>query len=78
MDGIVSADKFVTLTKYSFYESGKSWVRVLLDMKDIKNHDKEKIQIQFQKRSFILKIMDYKGKNYQFSVPKLQCYIIPE
>lgn len=74
----MSADKFVTMTKYSFYESGKNWVKVLLDLKDINSHDKEKIKIEFSKRSFTLRILDYKGANYMFSVPKLQCYIDPE
>ena len=25
-----------------------------------------------------MRVLDYEGKNYQFTVPKLQCYIIPE
>eukprot|EP00347_Sterkiella_histriomuscorum_P013055 403366189 len=76
--GIFTTDKFITLTKYSFYESGKNWVKVLLDLKDIKTLDKNQIKIEFGKRSFTLHIYDFKGKNYSFSVPKLQCYILSE
>ena len=70
-EGIFSADKFVTLTKYSFYESGSKYVKVLLDLKNIKTHDPAKIKIEFAKRSFSVKIFDFNGKNYQFAVPKL-------
>lgn len=61
LNGIYTADKFVTLTKYSFYESGKNWVKVLFDLKDIKSHNKDKIIIDFTNRSFTLKVLDYKG-----------------
>ena len=43
VSGIFTADKFLTMTKYSFYESGRNWVKVLLDMKDIKKHSEDKI-----------------------------------
>ncbi len=59
------------MTKYSFYESGKNWVKVLLDLKDVGKHDKDKIKIDFSKRTFKLVITDFKGNNYQFTVPKL-------
>ena len=55
-------DNFVTLTKYSYYESGTKWIRVLLDFfKDIKSHPKEKITCEFKARSFTLRVLDYKG-----------------
>ena len=76
--GIFSADKFVTLTKYSYYESGKWSVKALIDLKGVQSHPKDKISVEFKKRSFTLKILDLKGQNYQFTVPKLQCYIEPE
>ena len=69
---IVTDDKFVSIAKYSYYESGSKWVKVLLDgYKDIKSHPKDKITCEFKPRSFTLKIMDFKGQNYQFTVPKL-------
>lgn len=69
---ITTDEKFVTIVKYSYYESGSKWVKVLLDgFKDIKSHPKEKIFIEFKPRSFTLRIMDFNGKNYQFQVPKL-------
>ena len=58
---IVTDDKFITLAKYSYYESGSKWVKVLLDFKDVKNHPKEKINVEFKPRSFTLRIFDYKG-----------------
>lgn len=71
-------DKFVSLAKYSYYESGSKWVKVLLDFKDIKSHPADKITIEFKPRSFTLRVLDFKGQNYQFQVPKLQCSIKPE
>ena len=64
-------DKFKTLTKYTFYESGKNWVKVMLEFKGIKDHPKEKITYEFKKRGFELKVFDYLGSNYQFACPKL-------
>jgi hypothetical protein len=75
---IVTDDKYVTLAKYSYYESGSKWVKVLLDFKQIKSHPADKITCDFKPRSFTMRIMDFKGQNYQFQVPKLQCYIKPE
>ena len=68
---ISSDDKYISLSKYSYYESGKKWVKVLLDFPGISKHPKDKVTSDFAKRSFTIKIMDWKGKNYQFSVPKL-------
>ena len=79
LTSIVSDDKYVTIVKYSYYESGSKWIKVLLDgFKDIKSHPKEKIQVEFKPRAFTLRIMDFKWQNHQFQVPKLQCHIIPE
>ena len=78
-EAIVGDDKFVTVQKYSFYESGSKWVKVILDFfKDIKNHPKEKIITEFKTRSLTVRVLDYKGVNYQFSVPRLQCKVAPE
>ena len=62
---LTSDGKFITVAKYSYYESGSKWIKVLLDyFKDIKGHPKEKITCEFKKRSFTLQILDYKGHNY--------------
>ena len=75
---LASDDKFVSLAKYSYYESGSKWIKVLLDFKDIKSHPAEKIMVEFKPRSFTLRVLDFKGQNYQFQVPKLQCFVKPE
>ncbi len=61
----------MTLAKYSYYESGSKWVKVLLDFKGIKGHAADKITVEFKPRSFTVHVMDFQGKNYQFQVPKL-------
>lgn len=75
---IISDAKYVTMAKYSYYESGSKWVKVLLDFKGINAHPKDKVTVEFKPRSFTLQVMDFKAQNYQFQVPKLQCYIVPE
>jgi hypothetical protein len=73
----IGVGAFKTVTKFSFYESGK-WVKVLLDFPDIKVVPKENVTSEFNKRSFSVKVLDYKGANYQFTVPKTHCPILPE
>ena len=75
---LASDDKFVSLAKYSYYESGKKWVKVLLDFKDIKNHPADKVTVEFKPRSFTVRVLEFKGQNYQFQVPKTQCAVVPE
>jgi len=70
--------KFKTITKYLFYESGKKWVKVAIDFDKISNHPREKIEVSFNERTFTLKVLDYAGSNWQFTVPKTQCKIVPE
>ena len=65
----------MSLSKYSFYEYDSNWVRVEVPFPGISNHDKSKITCEFDVNSFVLRIMDYQGKNYQFSVMRLQCNI---
>lgn len=55
----IELDNYKTVTKYTFYESGKRWVKVLLEFNNIKEHPKDKIQIEFKQRSFFLKVHDY-------------------
>ena len=69
--------KFVSLTKYSFYEYDNNWVRVEVPFEGIGKHDKSKISCEFDTNSFVLSIFDKNDKNYQFSVLRLQCHIQP-
>ena len=70
-----AALQYVSLSKYSFYEYDSNWVRVEVPFPDIANHDKAKISCEFDVNSFVLKIAEFKVKNYQFSVMRLQCNI---
>jgi hypothetical protein len=76
---LVGDDKFVTVAKYSYYESGSKYVKVVLDsqFKGIGSHPHDKVFTEFKQRSFTLKVIDFKGVNYQFTVPRLQCKIAP-
>ena len=66
---------FITLTNYSYYESGKLWVKVLIPLKGIKTHPKSEIRCVFKKKSFELRVYGFGGKNYRFGVMHLQCAI---
>ena len=71
-------DNFKTMTKYTFYESGEKYVKVLLDFPDAKKLlTKDNINCTFENRSFTLLVTGYKGANYKFAVPKLHCRILP-
>ena len=71
--------KYKTMTKYTFYESGEKYVKVLLDFPDAKKLIKrEQITTNFEIRSFEIYINDYKGQYFKFAVPKLHCKICPE
>jgi hypothetical protein len=60
----VTLDKFKTVTKYSFFESGKNWVKVLLEFPGIKDHPKDKIKCSFTNRTLHVQVFDFKGANY--------------
>jgi len=78
-EAIVGDDKFVTVQKYSYYESGSKWVKVQLEFfKGLKDHPADKLITEFKQRSLTIKVLDYKGANYQFQVPRLQCKVLPE
>ena len=57
--------KYKTITKYSYYESGDKWVKVLLpDLAGLANHPKDKIKVEFPgPRTFTVKVDDLKGEN---------------
>ncbi|KAL4462229.1 hypothetical protein ABPG72_018827 [Tetrahymena utriculariae] len=70
---LVSEEKkiyYETLKKFSFFESGDWSVKVNIDLPGIQNHDINKIQCRFLENSFELKVHEFKGKNYLFSVPR--------
>ena len=67
------------MTKYTFYESGEKYVKVLLDFPDAKKLIKrDQIKCQFDIRSFEIFVHGYKGEDFRFAVPKLHCKICPE
>lgn len=70
-----AATKFVSLSKYSYYEYDNLWVRVDVPFAGIGKHDKKKVTCNFDTTSFVLSILDFDNKNYQFSVMRLQCSI---
>ena len=52
---------------------------LLPDLAGLKDHPADKIKIEFpSNRSFSVEVVDFKGKNWQFAVPKTQCRIVPE
>jgi len=70
-----AAPKFKTLSKYSYAETEK-YCKV--ELSELVGLTDEKVEVDFQNRSLSLKVFDYKGLNYQFTVPKLQCKILPK
>ena len=72
--------KFRSITKYSYFESGEKWVKVLIpDLQGLSSHPAEKVKIEFPtNRSFSVRVWDFKGENWLFAVPKLQCRILPQ
>jgi hypothetical protein len=55
--------KFKTISKYSFFESGKFCKVLLPDLANLKDHPKEDLQITFSKRSVEVKALGIKGVN---------------
>ena len=55
--------KLKTITKYSYFESGEKWVKVLLpDLAGLKDHPADKVKIEFPtNRSFSVTVYDFKG-----------------
>ena len=66
------------LTAYSYYESGKKYMKVLVTLEGVDLHPAEKFQVTFKPRSLEVIIRDFAGKNYAFRVPKLQNKIQPD
>ena len=72
--------KFRTITKYSYFESGDKWIKVLLpDLTGLKDHPSDKVKIEFPtNRTFSVVVLDFKGQNWQFTVPRTQCRMLPQ
>jgi len=70
--------KFRTITKYSYFESGDKWIKVLLpDLAGLSSHPADKIKVEFPtNRSFSVEVVDFNGQNWQFAVPRTQCRIL--
>lgn len=54
--------KFRTITKYSYFESGDKWIKVLLpDLAGLSTHPADKIKVEFlSNRSFSIEVLDWK------------------
>ena len=71
--------KFKTMTKYTYFESGEKYVKVLLEFKGAKTELKlSNIKCNFAERSFEVFVEDYKGDSFKFAVPKLHHRILPK
>ena len=60
---------FKTLTKYTYFESGKNYIKVQLS--ELAGLTKEVCEVEFQNRSLSVKVFDFNGQNFQFAVLKL-------
>ena len=57
--------RYRTITKYSYFESGDKWVKVLLpELAGLKNHPAEKIKVEFANRSFSVIVLDFNNLNW--------------
>ena len=72
--------KFRSITKYSYFESGDKYIKVLLsELAGLKDHPVDKVKVEFPtNRSFSVVVEDWKGENLQFTVPRTQCRILPQ
>lgn len=67
--------KYTTISKYTYFESGSKYVKVQLP--DLAGLADEPLDVSFDKQALSVKVRNFKGKNWQFTVPKLQCRILP-
>ena len=74
----VVREQMTPLTTYSYYESGKKYVKVLITLDGVDLHPADKFQVSFKSKSFEVIVREYAGKNYIFRVPKLQNKILPD
>lgn len=64
--------KFITVSKYSWVDNKKT-VKVYLtdNFENIDQHSLEKVQSTFEASAFEIRIFDWKGKNWRFSLKNL-------
>lgn len=74
--------KTKTLTTYSYYESSnQKWVKVLVTVKGVQDHPKDKINVVFGPRTLDVFVKDIGPSNdeiWHFGCRKLHRYIVPE
>ena len=62
--------KYKTLNKYTYYESGPDYIKVeLSELAGVTSQ--EIISVDFLNRALTVRVENFKGANYQFTVPKL-------
>ena len=61
-----------------FYESGQTWVKVRIDLKDVGKLEKESVVVEFGVRSLDVKLIGYEGKNLRLRVPRTHYPYNPE
>jgi hypothetical protein len=71
----VSALKFTTLSKYTYFDSSDKYLKVQLS--ELAGLKDEKLEVEFGIRSLSVKVYGLKGQNYSFAVPKLHAKICP-
>ena len=73
-------EKKLIYTEIKTYSFDQENMKVILYIKldDIINLEKKNIEISFEKRSFDLKIKNYRKKNFRLKIEKLDGEIIPE
>ena len=72
---------YTPLTSYTFYESGKEFVMVILKIENIEKCPKTNIEVDLQKRSIDVKILkddENIMKNWRFRVAKTHDKYVPE
>ena len=57
------------ITKYTFFESGKDWVKVQIEIPGLGNVAQDNIQVDFGIRSLEVRIIGLAGLNYKLRVP---------
>jgi hypothetical protein len=73
---VASAVKFLTMTKYTYFDSSNKYLKVQLS--ELAGLKDEKLEVEFGDRSVSVKVYNFKGQNYSFAVPKLHAKILPK
>ncbi|KAK0579874.1 hypothetical protein LWI29_032941 [Acer saccharum] len=65
---------YVTVASFSWDQDNEK-VKIYISLEGV---DKEKMETEFKQMSFDVKFHDVQGKNYRFTIPKLNKEIVPE